>query len=206
MGRLIREYGYVAVMCICLACSSVLLWSVSTGRPLAAVAETHLPVLRATSLPAEEPPETEVRQTAPAAAGYLLTEKELEEHLADFLPDSFPASRVEADVEDGRVELSFAAERAELEAWLKGMGFKQGLLLKLLPRKPEMKVSFVPSADENGLHLRPDSMELGDTAIDLRDLPEGLFSAVDEGLNGLLKSRGVSVSALEFTREGLLLK
>ena len=40
MRYLIKEYGYLAVMCVCLVCCAVLLASVTTDRPLVAIA-TH---------------------------------------------------------------------------------------------------------------------------------------------------------------------
>ena len=46
MRRFITEYGYLAVMTVCLVCCAVLLVSVTTDRPLVAAAETHIPVLR----------------------------------------------------------------------------------------------------------------------------------------------------------------
>ena len=76
----------------------------------------------------------------------------------------------------------------------------------MLPRKLAAQGDFALSADENGLHLQPLTLELGDKAFDLSALPKGVFSAIDEGINALLKSAGAQFSTVEFTEDGLLLK
>ena len=63
MKKWITEYGHLALMCVCLTCSAVLLGSVLLDRPLVEAAETHLPVLR-TAGEGEQP--TEVLVSPPA--------------------------------------------------------------------------------------------------------------------------------------------
>ena len=123
MRHLIKEYGYLAVMCVCLVCSAVLLLSVTTDRPLVAIAQEHIPVLRTqdqgehlTEAPAVE----ETLSGAPG--GFVLTEEELEGKLADFLPDTFPAADIDAELENGLLELSFSMDRSALKDYLKGQG------------------------------------------------------------------------------------
>ena len=43
MRRFITEYGYLAVMTVCLVCCAVLLVSVTTDRPLVAVSPISSP-------------------------------------------------------------------------------------------------------------------------------------------------------------------
>ena len=86
------------------------------------------------------------------------------------------------------------------------LSLRQSLFLQMLPRQMEAEAAFALSADEGGLHLAPVTLEVGDRAFDLSGLPADVFSAVDEGLNALLQSAGVSFSSAEFTNEGLLLK
>lgn len=213
MRQFVKEYGYLAVMCVCLVCSAVLLLSVTTDRPLVAIAQEHIPVLR-TQSEGEHEPEITAQETeetlSGTQSGFLLTEEYLESKLAEFLPDSFPASGIEAELEDGLVKLDFSMERSALRDYLKAqgaqLGTKQSLLFQMLPRKLEGEVDFTLSADENGLHLQPVKLELGDKAFDLSALPKTVFSEVDEGINSLLQSAGVQFSAAEFTEDGLLLK
>ncbi len=201
----INEYGHLAVMTLCLVCCAVLLTSVVTDKPLVAAADVHVPVLR-TAAEAEH----QTEQTEPAAAGtasgFLLTEDDVEQKLADFLPDSFPASDIDAELEEGLLELSFRMDRADLKTYLTGQGADLGMLFNLLPRKLEADGHFALSADEAGLHLQPIRLELGDKAFDLSGLPAGAFAAIDEGLNALLAAMDVPFTTAEFTPEGILLK
>jgi len=79
--KYLEQYGYPAVMGICLVCSAALLISVTTDRPLVAIAQPHMPVLRSEqsladgehlSEPAAEPMEEgtaeETAKSAPEAA------------------------------------------------------------------------------------------------------------------------------------------
>ena len=211
MRHLIKEYGYLAVMCVCLVCSAVLLASVTTDRPLVAIAQEHIPVLRIQTPGEHEPEAPETEETLSGTqTGFVLTEEYLESRLADFLPDTFPASDIGVELEKGLVELDFSIDRSALKDYLKAqgaqLGTKQSLLLQMLPRKLEAETDFSLSADENGLHLQPVRLELGDKAFDLSALPKTVFSAMDEGINALLQSAGVQFSTVEFTDVGLLLK
>jgi len=94
MRHFFKEYGYLALMGLCLVCSAVLLVSVVTDRPLVAIAGQHLPVLRVEKA-AEGEHDPQVGATQPegqepvmsdTAAGYVLTEDYLEDCLAEFLP------------------------------------------------------------------------------------------------------------------------
>ena len=213
MRHLIKEYGYLAVMCVCLVCSAVLLLSVTTDRPLVAIAREHIPVLR-TQTPGEHVPEAAEPETEETLSGtqtgFVLTEDYLESRLAGFLPETFPASDIDVELENGLVELDFSMDRSALKDYLKAqgadLGTRQSLLFQMLPRRLEAQVAFTLSADENGLHLQPVTLELGDKAFDLSALPKTVFSAVDEGINALLQSAGVQFSTAEFTEDGLLLK
>ncbi len=201
--RFFNEYGHLIIMTLCLVCCAVLLASVATDKPLVAVADVHIPVLRGAGQPDHTPAEPAAADTS---SGFLLTEEELEQKLADFLPDTFPATHIDAGLEDGLLKLSFAMDRADLKTYLAGKGADVGLLFNLLPRQLEADGHFALSADGQGLHLQPVKLELGDKAFDLSGLPEGAFSAIDEGLGALLAAAGAQFSQLEFTEEGLLLK
>ena len=213
MRQFVKEYGYLAVMCVCLVCSAVLLLSVTTDRPLVAIAQEHIPVLRTQTEGEHEPeitaPETEETLSG-TQSGFVLTEDYLESRLAQFLPDNFPASDIDVELDNGLVELDFSMDRSALKDYLKAqgaqLGTKQSLLFQMLPRRLEAEVDFTLSADENGLHLQPVKLELGDKTFDLSELPQTVFSAVDEGINALLQSAGVQFSTAEFTGDGVLLK
>ena len=211
-----KEYGYLAVMGLCLVCSAVLLVSVVTDRPLVEAAGEHLPVLRVEKTAEEEAsvhngaePATE-SALSDTSSGYLLTEEFVEERLAEFLPETFPAEDVEVSFEGGVVSLSFDMSRAGLKDYLKGQGAELGtgrsLLLQMMPRQLELEGCFALSADGEGLRLAPVRFSAGEKDFPLTGLPEGTFSALDTGLNALLENAGVSFSSAEFTEGGILLK
>ena len=219
LKSIISEYGYLAVMGLCLACSAALLISVTMDRPIVAIAREHIPVLRTeqavqegehiAEIPAEE--STVKQEDLPAqAAGFLLTEDALEEQLGTFLPDNFPAEDLEVSFDGGMLRLSFDMRRAKLKSYLKDrgveLGAKRELLLQMLPREVELEATFALNVGENGLQLTPVTFVAGEKAFSLSGLPQDIFSAIDIGLNALLESAGVQFSAAEFTPEGLLLK
>lgn len=233
--KMLEQYGYPAVMGICLICSAALLFSVTTDRPLVPIAQPHLPVLRvaqtetkAVDLPEETLAESAVKseetteQTdavkennlqetlSGTGSGYLLTEEFLEGKLTEALPPSFPAEDLEVSFEGGMLTLSFDISRASLKGYFKeqgvDLGGKRNLLLQMLPRQVDMEAVFAVGADENGLHLTPVHLMAGDKSISLSGLPQDTFSAIDKALNGLLSASGVAFSSAEFTTDGLLLK
>lgn len=217
--NIISEYGYLAVMGLCLACSAALLISVTIDKPIVAIAQEHVPVLRTekaaqegehtTELPAEE--DAVKQNDLPMQnAGFLLTEDALEEQLGTFLPDNFPAEDLDVSFDGGMLTLSFDMSRAKLKSYLKelgvDLGLKRDLLLQMLPRTVELEAVFTVTADQTGLHLTPVTLTAGEKNFSLSGLPQDVFSAVDNGVNALLESAGVRFSTAEFTSEGLLLK
>lgn len=220
LKKILEEYGYLTVMGLCLICCAVLLVSVTTDRPLVAIAEDHIPVLR-TEKAAEGEHEPEAAVEAPAEGqdqetlsgtntGYVLTEDYLESQLAAFLPENFPARDIDVSFDGGLLSLSFDMSRADLKEYLKAqgvdLGVKRSLLLQMLPREVELEVVFALSADENGLHLSPVVFVAGEKEFSLTGLPQDTFSAIDTGLNALLESAGVNFSSAEFVEDGILLK
>ena len=223
---ILSEYGYLAVMGLCLACSAALLISVTTDRPIVAIAAEHVPVLRTqrTQIQAEHQQEMSEAAAEPQATAeaepqetlaetretVLITEENLEGKLADYLPDHFPAEDLDVSFENGLLRLSFDMDRADLKAYLRkqGMelGIKRDLLLQMLPRRVELEAAFSLTADENGLHLTPVSLLAGEKTFSLDGLPQNLFAAIDSGLNRLLADAGIRFSTAEFTEDGLLLK
>ena len=219
LKNILTEYGYLMVMGLCLACSAALLISVTMAKPIVAIAQEHVPVLRTekavqegeytAEMPVEE--ETVKQEDFPAqATGFLLTEDVLEEQLGTFLPENFPAEDLDVSFDGGMLTLTFDMSRAKLKSYLKEqgveLGLKRDLLLQMLPRTVELEAVFSLSADQNGLHLTPVMLTAGEKAFSLSGLPQDVFSAVDSGLNALLNSAGVRFSSAEFTEDGLLLK
>ena len=215
----ISEYGYLVVMGLCLACSAALLISVTVDKPIVAIAQEHMPVLRTEKAVVEElkveeiPVEEEtVKQNDLQVqnTGFLLTEEALEDQLGAFLPDNFPAEDLDVSFDGGMLGLSFDMSRAKLKSYLKeqgvDLGLKRDLLLQMLPRQVELEGVFAVSADRNGLHLTPVSLTAGEKTFSLSGLPQDVFSALDNGLNALLQSAGVQFSEARFTDGGLLLK
>ena len=219
LKNILTEYGYLMVMGLCLACSAALLISVTMDKPIVAIAQEHVPVLRTEKAvqegknteetPVEE--ETVKQEGFPAqTTGFLLTEDVLEEQLGTFLPENFPAEDLDVSFDGGMLTLSFDMSRAKLKSYLKEqgveLGLKRDLLLQMLPRMVELEAVFSLSADQDGLHLTPGMLTAGEKAFSLAGLPQDVFSAVDSGLNALLDSAGVRFSSAEFTEDGLLLK
>ena len=219
LKNILMEYGYLAVMGLCLACSAALLISVTMDKPIVAIAREHVPVLRTekavqegehlAEMPLQE--ETVKQKDFPVkTTGFLLTEDALEAQLGAFLPENFPAEDLDVSFEGGLLSLSFDMSRAKLKSYLKeqgvDLGLKRDLLLQMLPRMVELEAVFSLSADQDGLHLTPVMLTAGEKAFSLAGLPQNVFSAVDSGLNALLDSAGVRFSSAEFTKDGLLLK
>ena len=215
LKNILTEYGYLMVMGLCLACSAALLISVTMDKPIVAIAQEHVPVLRTEKAvqegehteetPVEE--ETVKQEGFPAqTTGFLLTEDVLEEQLGTFLPENFQAEDLDVSFEGGLLSLSFDMSRAKLKEQGVDLGLKRDLLLQMLPRMVELEAVFSLSADQDGLHLTPVMLTAGEKAFSLAGLPQDVFSAVDSGLNALLDSAGVRFSSAEFTEDGLLLK
>jgi len=219
LKKYLSEYGYLAVMGLCLACSAVLLISVTIDKPIVAIAQEHVPVLRTEKtvqqgeyteeITAET--ETVKQDSLPQMdTGFLLTEDLLESKLEEYLPPDFPAEDLDVSFDGGMLTLSFDMSRAKLKSYLKEqgveLGVKRELMLQMLPRTVELLVVFTVSADECGLHLTPVMLTAGEKAFSLSGLPQNLFSAVDSGLNALLERAGAHFSSVEFTEDGLLLK
>ena len=211
MKKWITEYGHLALMCVCLTCSAVLLGSVLLDRPLVEAAETHLPVLRTAG---EGGQPTEVLFSPPAeetsaGGGWVLTEEYLESRLSQFLPESFDAADVDASFEEGLLGLSFLLDREALKDCLSSggtLGLRQKLVLQMLPRRLELEADFALSTDESGLHLSPVSLELGDKEFNLTGVSAECLSAIDQGVNALLREAGIHFSSAVFTDEGILLQ
>ena len=233
--KILEQYGYPAVMGVCLICSAALLFSVTTDRPLVPIAQPHMPVLRvaqAETGTAVLPEDTSAESTAQSdeiaeqtdtvkendlqetlsgtGGGYLLTEDFLEGKLTEALPQNFPAEDVDVSFDGGMLTLSFDISRADLKGYFKeqgvDLGGKRNLLLQMLPRQVETEIVFAVGADDNGLHLTPVHLKAGDKNISLSGLPQDIFSAIDKALNELLSASGVTFSSAEFTKDGLLLK
>ena len=218
MRHFFKEYGYLALMGLCLVCSAVLLVSVVTDRPLVAIAGQHLPVLRVERAAEGEhdpqagatQPEGQEPVMSDTSAGYVLTEDYLEDRLAEFLPEDFPAEDVDVSFDGGLVNLSFDMSRTGLKNYLKArgvdLGTGQSLLLQMLPRQLELEGSFALDADGEELHLTPIRFAAGEKDFSLTGLPGDTFSAIDTGLNALLENAGVRFSSAEFVDGGILLK
>lgn len=217
MKRFLQEYGYLTIMAFCLVCCGVLLVSVVTDQPLISVSQPHVPVLRTGQdsqrehlLPAGEGITGEEDSQQTYQQGCLVTEQYLEGQLAGFLPENFPAEKLDISFEGGLLGVALEINRSDLKDYLKDQGVELGLkrtiLLQLLPRKVALCAAFVVSADSQGLHLSPVNLLVGDKELSLSGLPESAFSAVDQGINALLKKAGASFQSAEFTPEGLLLK
>lgn len=217
MKKATLEKAYLTIMSVSLICCLLLVGSVLTDRPLFVSAEQHRPVLRTQTIQTagEEHfsvefslPEEEAETFSDTHTGWLLTEEQLEQTLLSCLPERFPAEKLEIDLEEPFLCLHFSTTRNALKDYLEDCGMKlslkQKLALCLLPQQPEAELSLSILGCDGGLRLKPVSLLLGEKEVPLEGLPENVFSAVQSGINAILKAAGVTFDTCTFTEEGLL--
>ncbi len=218
MKQQTMEKLYVGVMIACFVVCLILLISMIIGKPLLQRAYPHTPTMRDTILPPqlqedegqdqEEPPKD---QTTGQTGSLTLTETALQQTLLSALPESFPVSALEADIEpDCTIELKLEVGRSELTKYLEKAGMKlslkEKLFLRLLPKTFEAECLLqLTQPQEGGLVLlTPQKLSLNDHSVKVAAIPGELITAANEGLKAALEATGLTLGSFICTDDAIV--
>lgn len=211
------EKLYVGVMIACFLVCLVLLISMIVGQPLLQRAYPHAPTMRDTILPPQlqegdgqqDAPETD--QTIGQTGRFTLTETALQQTLLSALPESFPVSALEADIErDCTIALTLEVTRSRLTSYLEQAGMKlslkEKLFLRLLPKTFEAECLLQLSQPEAGglILLSPQKLALNEHSVKVTAIPEELTQALNQGLQAALEATGLTLGGFTCTDDAIL--
>lgn len=211
------EKLYVGVMIACFLVCLVLLISMIVGQPLLQRAYPHAPTMRDTILPPQlqegdgqqDAPETD--QTTGQTGRFTLTETALQQTLLSALPESFPVSALEADIDrDCTIALTLEVTRSRLTSYLEQAGMKlslkEKLFLRLLPKTFEAECLLQLSQPEAGglILLSPQKLALNEHSVKVTAIPEELTQALNQGLQAALEATGLTLGGFTCTDDAIL--
>lgn len=218
MKQQTMEKLYVGVMIACFVICLILLISMIIGKPLLQRAYPHAPTMRDTILPpqmqedegaGEEAPPKD--QTTGQTGSLTLTEMSLQQTLLSALPESFPVSALEADIEpDCTIELTLEVKRSQLTKYLENAGMKlslkEKLFLRLLPKTYEVDCLLQLSQPEEGglVLLTPQKLSLNDHSVKVAAIPAELITAVNDGLKATLEATGLTLGSFVCTDDAIV--
>lgn len=218
MKQQTMEKLYAGVMIACFVICLILLISMLVGKPLLQRVYPHAPTMRDTILPPqmqegeEETPQQPQEDRPAGQTGRLtLTETALQHTLLTALPEEFPVSALEADIEaEGTVELKLEVGRDKLTDYLKQAGMKlslkEKLFLRLLPKTIEASCLLrLTSGEEGGLALLvPEKLALNEHSIKVAALPQELLDAANSGLQAALEATGLNLGKFVCTDDAIV--
>ena len=218
MKQQTMEKLYAGVMIACFVVCLILLISMLVGKPLLQRAYPHTPTMRDTILPPQmqegegETPKPPEEDRPTGQTGRLtLTETALQHTLLSALPEEFPVSALEADIEaEGTVELKLEVGRDKLTDYLKQAGMKlslkEKLFLRLLPKTIEASCLLrLTGGEEGGLAvLVPEKLALNEHSIKVAALPQDLLDAANGGLQAALESTGLNLGKFVCTDDAII--
>ena len=220
MKQQTMEKVYVGVMIACFVVCLILLISMIIGKPLLQRAYPHTPTMRDTILPPqlqEEEGENQMppspEQPAGQTGSLTITEMSLQQTLLAALPEAFPVSALEADIEpDCTIELTLEVDRGKLTKYLESVGMKLSLkekvFLRLLPKTLEAECLLqLCQPTEGGLVLlTPKSLSLNEHKVKVAAIPGDLIEAANAGLAETLKATGLTLGSFTCTDEAIIFK
>ena len=212
------EKLYVGVMIACFVVCLILLISMIIGKPLLQRAYPHTPTMRDTILPPQLQEEEAGNQAVPPAdqntgltGSLTLTEMSLQQTLLSALPEAFPVSALEADIEsDCTVELTLEVDRSKLTQYLENAGvklsLKEKIFLRLLPKNLEAECLLQLSQPTEGglILLTPKSLTLNEHKVKIASIPHTLIDAVNAGLTETLKATGLTLGSFVCTDDAII--
>lgn len=211
------EKLYVGVMIACFLVCLVLLISMIVGQPLLQRAYPHAPTMRDTILPPQLQEEEGEQQTPPKdqttgqTGRFTLTETALQQTLLSALPESFPVSALEADIDrDCTIELKLEIKRNELISYLERAGMKlslkQKLFLRLLPKTLAAECLLQLSQPEDGglVLLTPQKLSLNEHSVNVSAIPVDLITAVNQGMKTALEATGLTLGGFTCTDDAII--
>ena len=218
MKQQTMEKLYVGVMIACFVVCLILLISMIIGKPLLQRVYPHTPTMRDTILPPQlqedegenktEPPKD---QNTGHTGSLTLTEMALQQTLLQALPENFPVSALEADIEpDCTIELELEVNRNELVKYLEKAGMKLSLkekiFLRLLPKTLSAECLLQLTQPEQGglVVLVPKSLSLNDHNVKVSAIPGELITSANTGLKAALDATGLKLGGFTCTDEAII--
>lgn len=186
---------YVGITCFCMAMCALFITPVIKGGE---TAEKH-----------EEIQMNEVSIVEKEKKDIFLNEDYFSSKLSDYLPEQFPSDGVQVEISgSSEIHMGCTVERKNIENMVKDqIGFKEKLLLKLLPSSFSIDMYFKASADrENGmLVLDCDRVNIHGMDMDSSIIPGEITELLEEGFNKILLDSGFYYTDMEIKNGGIQL-
>ena len=139
----------------------------------------------------------------------FLNEDYFSSKLSDYLPEQFPSDGVQVEISgSSEIHMGCTEERKNIENMVKDqIGFKEKLLLKLLPSSFSIDMYFKASVDrENGmLVLDCDRVNIHGMDMDSSIIPGEITELLEEGFNKILLDSGFYYTDMEIKNGGIQL-
>lgn len=218
MKQQTMEKVYAGVMIACFVICLILLISMLVGKPLLQRAYPHTPTMRDTILPPQmqeesdkAPQQPQGKPPAGQTGRLILSETALQHTLMTALPEAFPVSALEADIEaEGTVKLKLEIGRDRLTNYLKRAGMdlslKEKLFLRLLPKTIEASCLLRLTGGEAGglAMLVPEKLALNEHSIKITALPQELLDAANGGLQAAMEATGLNLGKFTCTDDSII--
>lgn len=198
-----KERIYLLIMVFCLLMCAVLLISVFCDLPLATVGpyyENHVPVMRITPDVTTVPPPAQLA----GSDGFRVTAEELEGQMKSFIPQSFPTTQIDLDIQQrGAFVAALTVFKSDLKAYLEdcgvSMGIKQRFAISMLPDSLELEVSLLcASTGKNMVQLDIEQLSVNGKSVDTDFLPSNMFDVLGGAINASLAYTGYDYSDVVF--------
>ncbi|MBQ6867325.1 MAG: hypothetical protein IJO16_01455 [Clostridia bacterium] len=140
----------------------------------------------------------------------ILTQEEIAAKLSEMLPESFPKSSVKMEINgNGSVYTGMTASRTDLEKMVKnGLGFKERLMLRMLPESFEMGIFYNVSFDEETamLSFAVESLNLNGMRLESNMAPPEIPHEIAQAVNKVLLNSGYYFTKIEIADGKVILK
>ncbi|MBQ7094123.1 MAG: hypothetical protein IJN84_06390 [Clostridia bacterium] len=140
----------------------------------------------------------------------ILTQEEIAGKLSEMLPESFPKSSVKMEINgNGSVYTGMTASRTDIEKMVKnGLGFKERLMLRMLPESFEMGIFYNVSFDEEAamLSFTVESLNLNGMRLESNMAPPEIPHEIAQAVNKVLLNSGYYFTKIEIADGAVMLK
>ncbi|MBQ6932969.1 MAG: hypothetical protein IJN37_01135 [Clostridia bacterium] len=140
----------------------------------------------------------------------ILTQEEIAGKLCEMLPESFPKNSVKMEINgNGRIYMGMTASRTDIEKMVKnGLGFKEKLMLRMLPESFEMGIFYNVSFDEEAamLSFAVESLNLNGMRLESNMAPPEIPHEIAQAVNKVLLNSGYYFTKIEIADGKVILK
>ncbi|MBQ7087807.1 MAG: hypothetical protein IJM96_10080 [Clostridia bacterium] len=140
----------------------------------------------------------------------ILTQEEIAGKLSEMLPESFPKNLVKMEINgNGNVYTGMTASRTDIEKMVKnGLGFKEKLMLRMLPESFEMGIFYNVNFDEETamLSFAVESLNLNGMRLESNMAPPEIPHEIAQAVNKVLLNSGYYFTKIEITDGEVILK